>query len=74
MAFGEGVPACRLAFAPTAFTVLGVPGGCVAGPVTLTATGASAPRSGLDHYASTVNGEGAVQGANVQRAGHGTSR
>jgi hypothetical protein len=58
--------------APTALTVLGVPGGCVAGPVTLTATGSTDPMSGLDHYESTVNGGGAVQGANVQISGHGT--
>jgi len=58
--------------APTAPTVLGVPGGCVAGPVILTATGSTDPMSGLDHYESTVNGGGAVQGANVQISGHGT--
>jgi len=49
-----------------------VPSGCVAGPVTLTATGSSDAMSGLDHYESTVNGGAAVQGANVQLSGHGT--
>ena len=58
--------------APTALTVLGVPSGCVAGPVTLTATGSSDAMSGLDHYESTVNGGSIGQGANVQLSGHGT--
>lgn len=57
---------------PTALTVLGVPGGCAAGPVTLTATGSIDPVSGFDHYESTVNGGSVVQGANVQVSGHGT--
>ncbi|HKV67738.1 MAG TPA: hypothetical protein VJN72_06585, partial [Gaiellales bacterium] len=57
---------------PTALTVLGVPAGCVAGPVTLTATGSSDPLSGFDHYESTVNGGSIVQGASVPISGHGT--
>jgi hypothetical protein len=58
--------------APTALTVVGAPGGCVAGPVTLTATGSSDAMSGLDHYESTVNGGAVTQGAGVLVAGHGT--
>ena len=40
--------------APTALTVLGVPGGCVAGPVILAATGSSDSMSGFDRYESAV--------------------
>ncbi len=58
--------------APTALTVLGAPGGCVTGPVTLTATGSTDSLSGLDHYESTVNGGAIVQGANVVLSGHGS--
>jgi hypothetical protein len=58
--------------APTALTVLGAPSGCVAGPVTLTATGSTDSLSGLDHYESTVNGGATVQGANVVLSGHGS--
>ena len=58
--------------APTALSVVGVPSGCVAGPVTLTATGSTDTMSGLDHYESTVNGGSTVQGANVALSGHGT--
>ncbi len=58
--------------APTPLTVVGTPSGCVAGPVTLTATGSGDTMSGLDHYESTVNGGSTVQGAGVVLSGHGT--
>jgi hypothetical protein len=58
--------------APTTLAVLGAPGGCAAGPVTLTATGSTDAMSGLDHYESTVNGSGVARGAGVIVSGHGT--
>ena len=59
--------------APTLPTLSGVPGGCVAGPVTITASGSSDALSGLDHYESTVNGGSVVAGQSVVVSAHGTA-
>jgi hypothetical protein len=59
--------------APTLPTLGGVPGGCVAGPVTVTASGSTDPLSGLDHYESTVNGGSVVAGQSVVVSAHGTA-
>ena len=59
--------------APTLPALTGVPGGCVAGPVTVTATASTDALSGLDHYESTLNGGAATTGATVQVSAKGTA-
>ncbi|HEY3765407.1 MAG TPA: hypothetical protein VGL44_09645 [Gaiellales bacterium] len=59
--------------APTLPTIVGVPGSCTAGPVTVTATGSSDPWSGFDHYESTLNGGSVITGPSVTVSAHGTA-
>ena len=59
--------------APTLPTVGGVPGACVTGPVTVTASGSTDPLSGFDHYEHTLNGGSVVAGASVVVSAHGTA-
>lgn len=59
--------------APTPPVLTGVPGSCVAGPVTVMATGSSDTLSGLDHYESTLNGGGVTPGPSVVVSARGTA-
>ena len=58
---------------PTLPGVSGVPGACTAGPVTLTASGASDGGSGLDHYESMVGTGSVITRPSVVISAHGTS-
>jgi large repetitive protein len=59
--------------APTLPALTGVPGGCVAGPVTVTASGSSDTLSGLDHYESTLNAGSITPGPSVVVSARGTA-
>jgi hypothetical protein len=59
--------------APTLPSVSGVPASCTAGPVTLTASGATDAWSGLGHYESMVGTGSVVAGPSVVISAHGTS-
>jgi hypothetical protein len=59
--------------APSLPTVTGAPVGCVAGPVTLTASGSTDAWSGFNHYESQTNAGSIVSGASVIVSAHGSS-
>jgi hypothetical protein len=59
--------------APTLPTIIGGPGGCVAWPVTVSASGSSDAMSGFDHYESTLNGGAVTTGRRVLVSAHGMS-
>jgi hypothetical protein len=59
--------------APTLPTVTGAPVGCVAGPVTLTASGSTDTWSGFNHYESQTGTGAIVSGASAVVSARGST-